>query len=91
MNLERNKFDRDINKVLGTKLVPIDAGLRLDSKAFIRQLGRRIESSTESQNPEIQLITRKLEADAYTFAARNTPAILKEQTEMHPTEDISNS
>lgn len=37
-----------------------------------RELGRRIESSVEVQSPELQPISRKLEADAYVFAARNS-------------------
>lgn len=38
LGLERSKFDRGINQVSNTKLAPIDAGLKLDSKAFNRQL-----------------------------------------------------
>ncbi|MBD2489010.1 tape measure protein [Aulosira sp. FACHB-615] len=41
----------------------------------VRQLGRRIESSVEVQSPELQPISRKLEADAYVFASRNSKAV----------------
>ncbi|WP_445634544.1 tape measure protein [Nostoc sp. DSM 114161] len=40
-----------------------------------RQLGRRIEQSVEVQSPELQPISRKLEADAYVFASRNSKGV----------------
>lgn len=45
------------------------------NKAEVKKIGRNIESSVEVQKPELQPISRKLEADAYTFALRNAPKV----------------
>ncbi|HYX19022.1 MAG TPA: hypothetical protein VE944_32670, partial [Nostoc sp.] len=40
-----------------------------------RQFGKLIEGSTSIQPEQARTVTRKLESDAYVFAARNTPKI----------------
>lgn len=41
----------------------------------IKRFGSRVENSVEYQHPQRQELSRSLEADAYTFADRNAPAI----------------